>query len=210
MQSVDDFMLACSIDFQGAGSIDELIKRLNDLRSTLETLGYSEADVEKAIKKGISNYTQDADTKLRIQEAYNKDYAKKQDEARKNEDEKQRNAAYRQYRQQQIQAQKLSGIANPFAFISAKSGIHIQQLFNNIGRLNPRIQTLGIAFSTIKGAWDFADSIAHLNEKLLQLGYTSTLGAQKLADLGAAVAAFGGSAEKVAQGNERFILPINP
>lgn len=208
MQSVDDFMLNCTIDFNGAGSIDVLIERLNSLRSTLEILGYSEADVTKALKKGISNYTMDSASQLKILEAYNKDHAKKQDEARRNQEEKERQAQLRQYRLQQMQAQRLSGIANPFAFISAKSGIHIQQLFNNIGRLSPRVQGLGLAFQTVKGIWDFADGIAELNTKLLHLGYTSGLGAQKLADLGAAVAAFGGSAETVAQGNQKFVQQI--
>lgn len=208
MQSVEDFVLNCTIDFNGAGSIDELIKRLNSLRSTLATLGYSEADITKGLKKGIAYYTEDSDSQLKIWEAYNKNYAKKQDEARRNEEEKERQAHLRQYRLQQMQAQRLSGIANPFAFISAKSGIHIQQLFNNIGRLSPRVQGLGLSFQTLKGMWDFADGIAELNTKLLQLGYTSGLGAQKLADLGAAVAAFGGSAETVAQGNQKFVQQI--
>ena len=208
MQSVDDFMLNCTIDFHGAGSVDVLIERLNSLRSTLETLGYSESDITRAIQRGIANFTNDANTKLRILDNYNRAYQKKQDDARRASEEKERNAQYRQYRQQQIHAQRLSGVANPFAFISAQSGIKIQQMLTNIGRLSPRVQSLGLSFQTAKGIWDFADAIARLNTHLLQLGYTSGLGAQKLADLGAAVAAFGGSAEKVASGSQRFIMQI--
>ena len=126
-----------------------------------------------------------------------------QDKERRDQEER-----YRADTRNKRNTQVLSGIANPFSFISPKSGIQVQTLLNNIGRVIPQVQGLGVAFQAAKGAWDFADAIAELNTKILQLGYTSGLGAQKITDLGAAVAAFGGSAEKIASGNERFIMQI--
>lgn len=126
-----------------------------------------------------------------------------QDKERKNQEE-----IYRKDRLAQNRLKMMAGVANPFAFISPKTGIRVQALANGLTRLHPALLGLNVAFQVAKGAWDFGDAVAQLNTKILQLGYTSGLGAQKIKDLGAAMAAFGGSAESVAKGNERFIMQI--
>lgn len=217
METVEKYIVDMEgkVHFSGTNSIDQLIRKINNLETEMKILGYSENDIARGVHKAISIYTKDKDNQLKIETEFYKrrqkareDAQRKEEERQRREDERRRNEEYRQFRQQQVHAQKLAGIANPFAFIDAKSGIRFQQLLNNVGRVNPNVQRFALAFQSFKGMWDFADKIAEINTKLLQLGYTSTLGAQKIADLGAAMAAFGGSAQTVAQGNERFVLQM--
>ena len=217
MKTVEEYVAKCSIDFTSAQSMDDLLSRVKQLEKELKTVGYSAKDIGKGIEYAVAgsskNYREAGTTRrnpiingagIKVVQEY---YRRVEEERQKNLD-RSRAAEYRQYRQLQVQAQRLAGISNPFAFFSQKSGIHLQQLINNISKANPKLMGLGIAFQTFKGAWDFADSIAKINTNLLHLGYTSTLGAQKLADLGSAVAAFGGSAASVASGNQKFLQQI--
>jgi hypothetical protein len=50
--------------------------------------------------------------------------------------------------------------------------------------------------------------MAKINTQILKLSESSNLGAQNLVNLGAAVKAFGGSVESIAQGNERFVMQM--
>ena len=205
MSEVEDFIKEnISISILVDDSDDVLIRKLKQIEERCKTAGKSLDFVREAQKRWL--FTKYGDSKseneLNIE---GKTILKKYDEQRHNEEESRK---LREYRQYQARMQRLSGIANPFAFLSPQSGVQVQRLLSNVSRVVPSMMGLTLAFQAAKGAWDFADAIAELNTKILQLGYTSGLGAQKLTDLGAAVTAFGGSAEKVASGNERFIMQI--
>lgn len=126
----------------------------------------------------------------------------KREQLRKYREEKQAAAAMRD------QFAKGMNLANPFAFITPKAGVNLTNLFNRIGQAAPQLQFLGQSFSAARSAWNFAEAVGELGAKILRLGETSGMSAQRLTDLGAAVSAFGGSAASVASGNERFIKQI--
>lgn len=211
MTEVEKFLVQLDLDIHGVDGVEAITKRLADVEKVGTLAGKSIEFIRQAQERLLQKRFSDPAGARGLNQAgnaYLDEYLRKQEAARKRDEESQANAQYRQFRQQQVHMQKMAGIANPFAFITAKSGIKVQTLFNNVAKVAPQIQSLGLAFSTIKGVWDFAESIGELNKQLLHLGYTSGLGAQKLGDLGSAVAAFGGSAESIASGNEKFVRQI--
>lgn len=99
-----------------------------------------------------------------------------------------------------------SGFA-PFKHLSAK-GLNVGGLLDEISRTSPALKGFTEAFSNVKGIWSFAEGISKINSHLYQLQLTSGMGADALSSLGAAATAFGGSADTVAAGQERFNMQI--
>lgn len=201
---IDSFILGMNLDIYGLNSMDEFIRKLTEIEKAAKRAGYSIDQIHEGQKRWLGRRFAEptsANGLSALGTSYLEEYLAKSKSAEES-------LKYRQDRQNLARMQRLSGIVNPFAFISPQSGIRVQQLLNNVSRIAPKLQGFSLLFQMAKGSWDFAESIAKLNTKILQLGYTSGLGAQRLKDLGAAVTAFGGSAETVAQGSERFLMQI--
>lgn len=207
MTAEESFIISIGIRPTSTQGVERTIKQLETLDTWCKQTGKSAEETERIIDTLLSNvnfrgkFIDSSGTLTDLGKAVKKRYT---EESQRKSDEE----TYRADRRNKQEVSRLAGIANPFAFISPKSGVQIQNFLNNAARVVPALKGFSVAFQAVKGVWDFSSAIAELNTRILQLGYTSTLGAQKITDLGAAVTAFGGSSEKVAQGNERFVLQI--
>lgn len=213
----EEFRISLGIQVKENQSIETTIRQVEELTKWCERMGKSSEFAERAVQSLLSHRNlrrrfSDGGTLTDLGKTVIDEVEKKKQEAHRKEREKAEKEQAAREKKEAAERRKsvstLSQLANPFAFIDAKSGINVQRLLTGLTGVLPKLQGFSIAFQTAKGAWSFAEAVAELNTKILQLGVTSGLGAQQIMNLGAAVTAFGGSAEKVAQGNERFILQI--
>lgn len=70
------------------------------------------------------------------------------------------------------------------------------------------IKSINTAFAESKAVWSYVEGIEKVNQKLLLLHYSSSIGISSLKGLGAAASVFGGSAETVASAEERLQMQI--
>ena len=82
----------------------------------------------------------------------------------------------------------------------------IERLFRNtnLGRAYTAFQGLNLAFAQVKSVWKYGEAIASVNQRLLQLSFSSGIGISSLKATGAAAEAVGGSAQSIAQAEERL------
>ena len=214
----DNIITHFSLDLQvkEEGDINKTIDVVVNRLKALKRAGIEGADALQIVQRilsGSANMDPNKKSTAMMKGAeefrkYEAEQERKERERQEREKRKNEREAYNRDRQARSRLSRIGGLVNPFAFISPKTGINVQQLLNNIARVAPGMMKFAFVFQSAKGVWDFASAVAELNTHIIQLGASSGMSTQKLVDLGAAVTAFGGSAEKVAQGNERFILQM--
>ena len=185
----ESFVLSLGIQAAENQDIEKTIRQLQRIYEFCDKAGKSADFAARAVRsvlrdaKLINSDGGISDTgNLAVSEAQKNLAAKR----RREEQENERREEYRRRREQdREQAERsrrnssLARLANPFAFITPKSGVDIQRLANSLGAVVPQMNAFSTVFQSAKGVWDFASAIASLNTKILQLGYTSGLGSQK-------------------------------
>ena len=230
--TVDEYYIRLGIDPKPGQGIETTIKQVVELTRLLEGMGMYATEVEAQIQKLLLAANKDkvgAGAKPRFidssgsltdlgkqvaAEARRRSDEKKQadaDKAKRDEEKRKRQQELEESRKFAAAHRRLmayQNIANPFQFISPTSGFKIAGFTMALGRAVPKLQALAFFFRAASGVWEFGAAMAKINTQILKLSETSNLGAQNLFNLGAAVKAFGGSVESIAQGNERFVMQM--